>query len=113
MPTQKRHKDYKPFINKDTIGRSAKRLSDSSAMGWRAIKEMDTDRLATAMNECRMAHQILIPNMFEINLSVPDAMGYKFVGAGGGGYLMAVSDKPVPNGIKFKIVQSENYLERR
>jgi galactokinase/mevalonate kinase-like predicted kinase len=33
-------------------------------------------------------------------------LGWKLSGAGGGGYLVLVSEKPVPNAIQIRIVRS-------
>ena len=51
----------------------------------------------------------MFPNMMNpevrdvINKYKDDTMGWKLSGAGGGGYLVFVSDKPLPNGLQIMI----------
>lgn len=35
-----------------------------------------------------------------------DTLGWKLSGAGGGGYLVLVSEKPIPNALQVRIVRS-------
>ena len=62
-----------------------------------------------AVTESFNAQTAMFPNMVNDKiLSVieqykPDVLGWKLAGAGGGGYLALIADKPVSNAMKIKI----------
>ena len=57
----------------------------------------------------------MFPNMLnneilsKINIYKDKCIGYKISGAGGGGYLILVSDKEIKNAIKIKIRRKNNF----
>ncbi len=76
---------------------------------WDAIMNMDIVAFGKAVTESFKAQITMFPNMvYERIQEVIDqykdsVLGYKLPGAGAGGYLVLVSEKPVPNAMKLKI----------
>lgn len=85
------------------------KLSEASEACWSAILEKDLDAFAKALLASFDAQVALFPNMInEEIIRVIDeykegALAWKLSGAGGGGYLALVSDKPIKNAMKVKI----------
>ena len=84
-------------------------LAQAANACWQAIEHRDVTALASAVQRNCAAQRILFPRMWSaeltpyIDLNSAPALAYKLAGAGGGGYLMIVSEKPVPNGIPVRI----------
>ncbi|MCQ2375337.1 MAG: adenylyltransferase/cytidyltransferase family protein [Salinivirgaceae bacterium] len=76
---------------------------------WDAIMNMDIVAFGKAVTESFKVQITMFPNMvYERIQEVIDqykdsVLGYKLPGAGAGGYLVLVSEKPVPNAMKLKI----------
>ena len=97
------------YANRNLTVNYIKGLAESSKYVWKAIQNRNYDAFITAFQnsfECQIS---LFPNMVtdKIWKVIQDysayADAYKLTGAGGGGYLIVVSKKPVPNGISIKI----------
>ena len=90
---------------------NAKNLADAAIKCWDAIREKDIQRFGTAFRESFEAQVAMFPNMVNkditeiIEMYKNDALGWKLSGAGGGGYLVLVSEKPVKNAIQIRIVR--------
>ena len=91
---------------------NAKNLADAAIKCWDAIRAKDIQRFGIAFRESFEAQVAMFPNMVNkditeiIEMYKNDALGWKLSGAGGGGYLVLVSDKPVKNAIQIRIVRS-------
>ncbi|MBN2175912.1 MAG: adenylyltransferase/cytidyltransferase family protein [Bacteroidales bacterium] len=87
----------------------AKALSDAAEDVWKAIHQMNLPAFGKAFTSSFEAQVAMFPNM--INRSIQSmiakyqraASGWKLSGAGGGGYLVMVSDKNFPGALKIKI----------
>lgn len=104
-----RHRGYHVLNNTHIDAKGAKTLSDAAANCWDSILKRDVNgfgRYLTASFEAQVA---MFPNMIApeihdiINSYRKKALGWKLSGAGGGGYLILVSEKPLENAIKIKI----------
>ena len=76
---------------------------------WKAIQEKDLTGFGRSFTRSFEAQIKMFPNMVneliirQIDEYKTMALGWKLSGAGGGGYLVLVSDKPVPNAIQIRI----------
>jgi len=90
---------------------NAKKLADAAELCWTAIKNRDDVSFGSAFKESFDAQVAMFPHMvneaiLEILHNYKDqALGWKLSGAGGGGYLVLVSEKPVENALKVRIVR--------
>jgi len=98
-----RHYDYDVLENTRICRECAKALSDAAEDCWKAIRDMDIYAFGKTMRLAFEAQIAMFPNM--MNDSVTElideyrdsALGWKLTGAGGGGYLVLVADKPIVN----------------
>lgn len=103
-----RKKNYNLFKNSKITKDNAKLLSKSSKLCMTALKEMNTKKLGKALTMSCNAYSNAFPESMpnyvkKIINNYKDILGYKLNGAGGGGYLIIVSEKPIENGIRIKI----------
>ena len=88
---------------------SAIRLADSATCCWDAIIAKDLKNFGRFFFESFQAQIAMFPNMVDpIILKTIDSykqksLGLKLSGAGGGGYIILVSDKPVEKAMQIKI----------
>jgi galactokinase/mevalonate kinase-like predicted kinase len=88
---------------------NAKTLADAANQCWEAIKQNNLQAFGEAFRKSFEAQIAMFPNMVnsdimeQIEEYKSQAFGWKLSGAGGGGYLVLVSDKPVPNALQIRI----------
>ena len=84
----------------------AKALADATEGHWQAILDQDITRFGQTMREGFEAQVAMFPNMMNdrvaalINEYRDYALGWKLSGAGGGGYLILVSEKAIPDAVR-------------
>jgi hypothetical protein len=84
----------------------AKALSEATDHAWEAVKNMDLNTFAEAVRASFESQVAMFPNMMNENIAElieqhkEKALGWKLSGAGGGGYLILVSDKTIKNAMK-------------
>lgn len=88
---------------------NVKKLADAANRAWEAILQKDLDAFATAFLGSFEAQTTLFPAMINekvakvIETYKPEVKAWKLAGAGGGGYLILVADKPVKGAMRIKI----------
>ncbi|MDR1593884.1 MAG: adenylyltransferase/cytidyltransferase family protein [Prevotellaceae bacterium] len=88
---------------------NAKALSEAADECWNAILTRNTEKFAASVRKSFEAQIRMFPKMVDekvlenIEYYRSKASGWKLSGAGGGGYLILISDKPVENSLKIRI----------
>ena len=104
-----RHAEYDVLSNTDFSKVKAKALADAAEDCWVAIHKRDIKAFGASIRAGLEAQVAMFPNMMNdsvknlINKYQDTALGWKLSGAGCGGYLVLVSEKPVENAMKLKI----------
>ena len=90
---------------------NARNLADAANKCWYAIKSKNLQLFGTAFRESFDAQVAMFPHMVNpdileiIESYKNEALGWKLSGAGGGGYLVLVSEKRIKNAIQIRIVR--------
>jgi len=103
--------EYDVLADTDITPENAQRLSCAAADCWQAIMAKDITRFGKAFRESFEAQIAMFPNMVSPHIMemIEDygrnesVLGWKISGAGGGGYLILVSEQPVANAIQIRI----------
>jgi cytidyltransferase-like protein len=109
IPLDPRQSDYNVLTNSNINTEGAKQLAQAAENCWKAILSKDTKSFGQYFLDSFHAQIAMFPNMLdEATAQIIDkyknkGLGYKLSGAGGGGYLILVSDTPIDNGIQIKI----------
>jgi cytidyltransferase-like protein len=109
IPLDPRQSDYNVLANTIINESAAKQLADAAENCWKAILEKDLKSFGHYFLASFHAQIAMFPNMLDphtaqnIEQFKDKGLGYKLSGAGGGGYLILVSDSPIENGIQIKI----------
>ena len=113
IPLYPRHSGYDVLAGTNITPENAKKLSDAAASCWEAIKEKDIRKFGDAVRRSFEAQITMYPNMvnediFEVLEKYKKSVfGWKLSGAGGGGYLIFVSETPIENAIQIRIRRGE------
>ena len=97
------------YINQKNV----KKLADAANKCWNAIQEKDLDGFSSAFLDSYHAQTRMFPAMINseiedaINKYKADAKAWKLAGAGGGGYLILIADKPIKGAMRIKIRRKE------
>jgi len=101
--------DYNVLSGTQINTPNAKALADAANDCWKAIIEKDAVAFGLAFRKSFDAQIAMFPHMVNDTITEQieeyrhSALGWKLSGAGGGGYLVIVSEEPVPNAIQIRI----------
>jgi cytidyltransferase-like protein len=102
-----RHSDFDVLAGTRFNANNAKALADPTEACWQAIQQRDVIAFGRSMREAFEAQVAMFPNMMNGDIALlidkykDVALGWKLSGAGGGGYLILVSDKPIKNAVRI------------
>jgi hypothetical protein len=106
IPLGPRHAEYDVLTGTLIDRQRAKALADATEACWEAIKQKDIVAFGTAFRESFEAQIAMFPKMMNDSVArlieryKDQALGWKLGGAGGGGYLIMVADKPINNAVR-------------
>lgn len=110
-----RKKDYNPLSNTYANKKNAILLSIATQRCWESIQEMDLEKFGYFFSQSRKGQIRIFPSMIndEIEKTAEkykkNILGWKLSGAGGGGYIVAVSDKKIENSIQILVRRKSYY----
>ncbi|QNM85729.1 adenylyltransferase/cytidyltransferase family protein [Polaribacter pectinis] len=99
-------------INKPNV----KKLTQASDEVWEAIKNKDLQSFASGFLKSFNAQTTMFPKMLnskieeEISKYKDKALAWKLAGAGGAGYLILVTDKPIKGTMNIKVRRKETLI---
>lgn len=109
VPLYPRAASYDVLADTSIDQTGAEMLSAAAEKCWKYIHENNAEETGKAITESFEAQIRMFPNMVnddilqQIELYKQDVLGWKVSGAGGGGYLIFFSEKPVKNAIQIRI----------
>jgi cytidyltransferase-like protein len=109
IPLYPREMDYDVLANTQIDEKGARWLSEATDACWKALQQQDANAAGKAMTQSFEAQISMFPNMVtpdilaQIDFYKKDVFGWKVSGAGGGGYLIFFSEKPIENAIQIRI----------
>ena len=93
---------------------NVKRLADAAEKAWNAILEKDIHRFAEAFLDSFRSQTQMFPAMInpQVQKAIDEykdgALAWKLAGAGGGGYLILVSEEPVKGAMRIKVRRKDS-----
>ncbi|MFH1194825.1 MAG: adenylyltransferase/cytidyltransferase family protein [bacterium] len=104
-----RNMKYDVLANTKIDSDSAKKLADATENCWTSILNTDLQNFGKYFTKSFEAQIAMFPNMVDdyifktIDKYKSKAFGWKLSGAGGGGYIILVSEKPIDGAMQIKI----------
>ena len=109
VPLYPRLDNYDVLANTNINIENATKLSQAAQQTWEAILDRDLSKFGKSAQNSFEAQIAMYPNMitqdiFDIIEKYKSGVkGWKISGAGGGGYLIFINDKPIENAIQIRI----------
>jgi cytidyltransferase-like protein len=101
--------DFVVLENTNITSENVKSLTDASEMAWDGLNKKDINTFATGFLASFNSQVKMFPKMLNdkidkvIDIHRNTALAWKLSGAGGGGYLIFISEKKIANAIRIKI----------
>ncbi len=96
--------------------KNVKLLADAAETAWNGLKKKDIKGFSKGFMDSFHAQVRMFPEMMNpgiqkvIDKNSKSALAWKLAGAGGGGYLILISEKRIPNSFRIKIRVKESWL---
>ena len=109
VPLYPRRAEYDVFAGTDVNATHAKALADAAEAVWSALLAKDATAWGAATTAAFEAQIAMFPNMAPPDVHemiakyAPVSLGHKISGAGGGGYLILISETPIENALQVRI----------
>lgn len=107
MPLGPRYADFDVMANTQFDRERAKALADATDENWKATLDQDIVKFGRSLRAMFEAQVAMFPAMLNERVAAviekyrDMALGWKLTGAGGGGYLVLASDKPIPHAMRI------------
>ena len=101
-----RHADFDVLANTRIDRSKAKALADATEDCWQAIQNKDVHAFGASFRASFEAQIAMFPDMMNDMVTAliakyqDVALGWKLSGAGGGGYLILICDKPIKDALQ-------------
>ena len=101
--------DFVVLENTDISNENVKKLAYASEMAWDGLNKKDISIFAKGFSASFNSQVTMFPKMMNekiskvIDMNRDKASAWKLSGAGGGGYLIFISEMQIPNAFKLKI----------
>lgn len=101
--------DFVVLENTNISVENVKRLTEAAELAWEGLNKKDIRIFSKGFSASFNAQVTMFPKMMNdkigevIDLHRDKALAWKLSGAGGGGYLILISEEHIPNAIKVKI----------
>jgi len=109
VPTRPRPNGYSPLAGIQLNAAGAWALAQAAESSWEAIQTKNTELLGRSLSECLAAQVEMFPAMLDehtrkVAAALPKSViGWKFTGAGGGGYLLVVGREPLSSSCGYHV----------
>ena len=107
LPLQPRISGFDVFAGKNINAGAIRKLAESAELCWKAIRNRDTAAWGKASSQCLDAQLEMFPAMATEEILAmrkkyqSQICGCKMTGSGGGGYMILIAEKPVPNALQI------------
>lgn len=114
LPLSPRQPDFDVLAGTNITQKSAKSLADAANRVWSSILNRNAYSFGQAFTASFKAQVAMFPNMVNEDIlkmidSFKDrAIGWKLSGAGGGGYLVLISEQQIPGAFRIRIRRTSN-----
>jgi cytidyltransferase-like protein len=111
-----RPSDFVVLENTNISPENVKKLADAAEMAWEGLINRDMNVFSKGFSSSFNAQVTMFPKMMNdkiskvIDVHRSKAQAWKLSGAGGGGYLILVSEETIPNAIRIKIRTKDYWI---